>query len=301
MLAQNNRTGNQKRTQAIREIEVTASCMNRVYTAKDGEDRVTLIQGTTGWIVVMEDALAGRQQPLLDQLEAVAGNVQDQVRAVVYTHFTFFWQEGIKKFLSEEQSELPVFVPGNGQWEQEADTVPGVAYWEIEKGGSVWIDGLEFQLIKGEQEEDGISISVPRYEFYLKANQKQEERNHTITVSKDPVESVVFQTRQVVEKLVERLDAWNGRKQDGICLLEVLDKGQFQHFAIKIDKKQVRFIEVEEELAEYFWDETFPIVQMEKSALRNLYRQNETTESIYRQLFQPGYHSAFHKSGVVGF
>lgn len=260
--------------------EVVSVCMDNVILVSNKQAKAYFIRSNTGWIVMCNESLARENEQLFQLAEAaLEQKIAGHVKGVIFSRPL----ESIKQHIPEEwkdhQEELAVYVPAFvNTFVEEQNT--GVALYHVKNSGSVLIDGLEVELLVDTKGQTELGFYLPRYQVF----QPGEKYSKPVSHKEHTVEQASFSAESLLEEWKREVETDVATKEERTFLLEIRDREELVHFAIKLRASSLEYVKVEEEMADYFWNVELPILQISKEKLGKVFAQKDKKSNWYDSL-----------------
>lgn len=267
--------------QKNRLAEVVSICMEDVILVSNKQAKAYFIRSNTGWIVMCNESLAGGNEQLVRLAEAaLEDKITGRVKGVIFSRPLIREKQYIPEAWKNSWEELAVYVPASADTFEEKEQITGTAWYHVKNSGSVLIDGLEVELLVDAKGQTELGFYLPRYQVL----QSGEKYNKTVSQRKIMLEKTNFSAERLLEEWKREVETDAATKEESTFLLEIRDREELLHFAIKLQAQSLEYVKVEEELADYFWNVEFPILQISKEKLGKVFAQKEEKISWYDSL-----------------
>lgn len=261
--------------------EVISVCKEDVIFVNSKQTKAYFIRSNTGWIVMCNGSLASDNEQLVRLAEAAIGeNISEHVKGVIFSRPIISGEQYIPEVWKNEQEELAVYVPISSALFYEDDLFVGTAVYHVKNSGSVLIDGLEVELLVDAKGQNELGFYLPRYQVF----QSGEKYSKPTFGNENLLEQSGFSAENLLEEWKHEVENDIATKEEHTFLLEIRDKEELVHFAVKLQTRSLEYVKVEEELADYFWNEELPIVQISKEKLGKVFAQKERKSNWYDSL-----------------
>lgn len=261
--------------------EVISICMEDVILVSNQQAKAYFIRSNTGWIVMCNGSLAGENEPLVHLAEAaLKDEIASHVKGVIFSRPIVRGNEYIPEAWKKHQEELAVYVPASVDTLVEEHQNAGTAWYHVKNSGSVLIDGLEVELLVDAKGQTELGFYLPRYQVF----QPGEKYSKPVSNRENSLEQVSFSAESLLEEWKREVETDVATKEESTFLLEIRDRDELLHFAVKLQASSLEYVKVEEELADYFWNVEFPIIQISKEKLGRVFAQKERKGNWYNSL-----------------
>lgn len=266
-----------------RVTEVISVCGKDVIFVSNKQAKAYFIRSNTGWIVMCGGSSADENEQFVHLAETtLEENISQHVKGVIFSRPLAGEKEYIPEAWKHNQEELTVYLPSSSEDFLEEDAIVGVALYHVKHSGSVLIDGLEVELLVDAEGQSGLGFYLPRYQVF----QSGEKYDKSVSRKEDTSVQSGFRAEFLLEEWKREVENDAAAKEERTFLLEIRDREEMVHFAVKLQKHSFEYVEVEEELADYFWDVELPIVQISKEKLGRVFAQKDKKRNWYDSLVQ---------------
>lgn len=263
--------------------EVVSVCMKDVILVSNKETKAYFIRSNTGWIVMCNGSLTDEKEQLVRFAEAaLKENISGYVKGVIFSRPLVSGKEYIPEVWKNQEEELSVYVPDSQDALVEEAAVAGTAWYQVKNSSSVLLDGLEVQLFVDEKGQTELGFYLPRYQVF----QPGEKYRKPETDRETSLKQTVFSAKRLLEEWKQEVEQDAATEEESTFLLEIRNREELEHFAVKLQNRSLEYVEVEEELADYFWNEELPIVQITKEKLGRVFAQKEAKSNWYDSLIR---------------
>lgn len=263
--------------------EVVSVCMEDVILVSNKDTKAYFIRSNTGWIVMCNGSLTDEKESLVRLAEAALNeSISGHVKGVIFSRPFVSGKEYIPEEWKNQEEELTVYVPASEDTFIEEDAVAGTAWYQVKNSSSVLLDGLEVELLVDAKKQSELGFYLPRYQVF----QPGEKYSKPVSDKETLLKQSVFSTKQLLEEWKQEVEQDAATEEESTFLLEIRNREELEHFAVKLQNRSLEYVEVEEELADYFWNEELPIVQITKEKLGRVFAQKEAKSNWYASLIR---------------
>lgn len=263
--------------------EVVSVCMEDVILVSNKDTKAYFIRSNTGWIVMCNGSLTDEKEQLVRLAEvALKENISGHVKGVIFSRPLVNGKEYIPEAWKNQEEELTVYVPASEDTFVGESAVAGTAWYQVKNSSSVLLDGLEVQLLVDAKKQSELGFYLPRYQVF----QPGEKYSKPVSDKETLLKQSVFSTIQLLEEWKQEVEQDDATEEESTFLLEIRNREELEHFAVKLQNRSLEYVEVEEELADYFWNEELPIVQITKEKLGRVFAQKEAKSNWYDSLIR---------------